>query len=318
MSFYINENPVKLTETPTAADRIRAKRRVVHITEDMKTLDDLVKSGVVKSDAVKKVVYPYDENFKEFNTPCPGTVDEMREVMKEFYKGTITKEDIKEFFAGYCDSLYARKEETILNFYEYFLDQSYAEAVYQCFQEGREIAGKKGIPTDGMIYYNADYYYRAEEAHKILKEAAEEYGAKYGTKVDASKRDKAFCRDYLTGTPDFNDKWNFMANMEASGRLMKQDAVPPKDFWFLYRRGEDLATKNSFLYIGGKDWSEQISVPFKMPNAGKNTERYFWLSDLYRVRKEKDKNYKAYNEFLDQLIITRVWGDSAIVVRRRH
>ncbi len=77
MSFYINENPVKLTETPTAADRIRAKRRVVHITEDMKTLDDLVKSGVVKSDAVKKVVYPYDENFKEFNTPCPGTVDEL-------------------------------------------------------------------------------------------------------------------------------------------------------------------------------------------------------------------------------------------------
>lgn len=48
MSFYINENPIKLTETLTAADRIRAKREVIHITEDMMTIDDLVKSGVAE------------------------------------------------------------------------------------------------------------------------------------------------------------------------------------------------------------------------------------------------------------------------------
>ena len=314
MPFYINESPIKLTETSSAADKIRAKREVIQITEELKKTKDILE----KSGALKEVVYPQYTEFAVFDTPSIGEVEEMREVMKGYYKGEITKEDIKEFFMEYCDYLYARKEETILNVYEKFLDQSYAEAVYMCFEHGREIARKEGIPTDHMVYYNADYYYRSEEVHKVLQEAAKEYGAKYGKEVDASKRDKAFRGDYLTGIPDFNDKWNFMAtNMESSGGVVNIEAVPPKDFSFLYRRGENLATKNSFLFIGGKDWLEQVPVPFKMPAGGKNTEQYFYLSDIFHVSKEKDKNYKAYNRFLNQLIILRVWGDSRIVVKRR-
>ena len=311
---YINVNPYQLTEVTSAADKIRAKRQVIHITEEMKKTTDMLE----KSGALKKVVYPAYTKLKVIDSPTSGTVKEMREVMNGYYKGEITNEDIKEFFMEYCNGLYARKEETILNVYEEFLDQSYAEAVYMCFQQGREIARKEGIPTDHMVYYNADYYYRSEEAHRVLQEAAKEYGAKYGKEVDASKRDKAFRGDYLTGTPNFNDKWNFMAeSMNGSGKIMDLDAVPPKDFSFLYRQGENLATKNSFLFIGGKDWLEQVPFPFKMPAGGKNTERYFYLSDIFHVNKEKDKNYKEYNRFLNQLIILRVWGDSSISVKCR-
>lgn len=306
---YINVNPYQLTEVTSAADKIRAKREVIHITEEMKKTTDMLE----KSGALKKVVYPAYTKLKVIDTPTSGTVREMREVMNGYYKGEITNEDIKEFFTEYCNGLGARKEETILNVYEEFLDQSYAEAVYMCFEQGREIAIKEGIPTDHMVYYNADYYYRSEEAHRVLKEAAKEYGAKYGKEVDAAQRDKAFRGDYLTGTPNFNDKWNFMAeNMNGSGKLMDLDAVPPKDFSLFYKQG--LYTNKSVLIIGGKGWSERISVPFDLPN---NTESYYYLFDLFRVSKEKDKNFSAYNQFLNRLVIVRMRGDSRIVVKRR-
>lgn len=233
--------------------------------------------------------------------------------------GGISKEDIKDFFMEYCSVMYARNEESVLNVYEDFLNENYSAAVQICFAQGKDIAAKEGAPAGNMVYYDADFYYQSEEIHDLLKEAAAEYGAKYGIEIDATKRDDCFKRDYLTGTPNFNDKWNFMAaNMMGSGRLMDQNAVPPKDFSFFYKQGTDLGTKNSLLIIGGKDWSEKVDVPFRMPVGGKSTERYFYLSDLYKVYKEKDDSYEEYNKFLNKLIVTRIWGDSPIVVEKRQ
>lgn len=131
----------------------------------------------------------------------------------------------------YCSVMYARDEESVLNVYEDFLNENYSAAVQKCFAQGKDIAEKEGVSTDNMVYYDADYYYQSKEIHDLLKEAAAEYGAKYGIEIDAAKRDDDFKRDYLTGTPNFNDKWNFMAtNMMSASRLMDQNAVPPKDF----------------------------------------------------------------------------------------
>ena len=299
--IYINqENSVKVTENSSLADRIRGNRKTFQCTEEMakRTMDVFERSGC------EKVTYPQYTKFAVINSSVASEREEMREVMEGYYNGELSKDDIKGFFMEYCSVMYARNEESVLNVYEDFLDANYSAAVKKCFAQGKDIAAKEGVSTDNMVYYDADYYYQSEEIHDLLKEAAAEYGAKYGMEIDATKRDDCFKRDYLTGTPNFNDKWNFMAtNMMGSGRLMDQNAVPPKDFSFFYKQGTDVGTKNSLLIIGGKDWSEKVDVPFKMPVGGKNTERYFYLSDLYKVYKEKDESYEEYNKFLNQLIV---------------
>lgn len=313
--IYINqENPVKVTENSSLADRIRGNRPTFQCTEEMakRTMDVFEKSGC------EKVTYPQYTKFAVINSSVASEREEMREVMEGYYNGEISKDEIKGFFMEYCSIIYARNEETVLNVYEDFLNANYSAAVQKCFDEGKDIAAKEGVSTDNMVYYDADYYYLSEEIHELLKEAAAEYGAKYGIEIDAAKRDAEFKRDYLTGAPNFNDKWNFMAtNMMSSGRLMDQNAVPPKDFSFFYKQGTDIGTKHSLLIIGGKDWSEKADVPFKIPAGGKNTERYFYLSDLYKVSREKEENYEEYNKFLNKLIITRIWGDVPIEVEKR-
>lgn len=309
------ENTVKAAQNASLADQIRGKRKTFRCTEEMakRTMDVFEKSGC------EKVTYPQYTKFAVINCPVASEREEMREVMEGYYNGGISKDDIKDFFMEYCSVMYARDEASVLNVYEDFLNENYSAAVHACFAKGKDIAAKEGVSTDHMVYYNADYYYQSEEIHDLLKEAAAEYGAKYGLEIDVAKRDGGFQRDYLTGTPNFNDKWNFMAtNVMNSGRLMDQNAVPPKDFSFFYKQGTDVGTKNSLLIISGKDWSEKADVPFKMPMGGKNIERYFYLSDLFKVHKEKEESYKEYNEFLNKLIITRIWGDSPIVVENRQ
>lgn len=314
--IYINkENPVKVTENSCLADRIRGNRKTFRCTEEMakRTMDVFERTGC------EKVTYPQYTKFGVINSPIALEREEMREVMEGYFDGEISKDDIKDFFMEYCSVKYARDEESVLNVYEDFLNENYSAAVRKCFAQGKDIAAKEGVSTDSMVYYDADYYYQSEEIHELLKEAAEKYGAKYGIEIDATKRDDGFKRDYLTGTPNFNDKWNFMAtNMMSSGRIMDQNAVPPKGFSFFYKQGTDVGTKNSLLIIGGKDWSEKVDVPFKMPAGGKNTERYFYLSDLYKVYKEKEESYEEYNEFLNKLIVTRIWGDIPIEVESRQ
>ncbi len=310
--IYINrENPVKITENSSLADRIRGSRRTFQCTEEMvkRTQDIFEKSGC------EKVTYPQYTKFAVIDTPAASMKEEMREVMTGFYNGEISKEEIKDFFMEYCSSLYARDENTILNVYESFLDENCWAAIDTCLQKGKDIAEREGKAGQKCVYYNADYYYKSEEIHELLKEAAKEYGEKYGAEVDASKRDENFQQDYLTGTPNFNDKWNWMAvHMPKVGRLMDISSVPPEGFSFFYAEGEHMGTEGSLLIISGNDWTEKVDVPFEIPMAGKERKDYFYLSDLYRVN-DKQGNSKWYNSFLDKLVINRI--APGVVIKRR-
>jgi hypothetical protein len=310
--IYINqENSVKVTENSSLEDRIRGSRRTFQCTEEMAehTQDVFEKSGC------EKVTYPQYTKFAVIDSPATSTKEEMREVMTGYYNGEISKEEVKDFFMEYCAAGYARDENTILNVYESFLDENYSAAVRACFEEAKDIAGKEGKTTNHVLYYDADYYYKSEEIHELLQEAAKEYGEKYGVEVDASKRDEDFQKDYLTGGPDFNDKWNFMAaNMYGVGRIMDIDAVPPEGFSFFYAEGENMGTEGSLLIISGNDWTENADVPFEIPTAGKERKDYFYLSDLFQVNNGEENN-KWYNNFLDKLVINRT--APGIVIKQR-
>lgn len=312
MIYIYQENPIKITETSSLADRIRGNRRTFQCTEEMakRTQDIFEKSGCIK------VTYPQYTKFAVIDSPETSIKEEMREVMTGYYNGEISKEEIKDFFMEYCTTRYARDENTILNVYESFLDENFSAAVRVCFNKAKDIAEKEGTTADHLVYYDADYYYKSEEIHDLLKEAAKEYGEKYGVEVEASKRDENFQKDYLTGEPNFNAKWNFMAvHMYGAGRLMDINAVPPEGFSFFYAEGENMGTEGSLLIISGNDWMEEIDVPFKVPAAGKKTVDYFYLADLLQVNDDKEKNYKWYNNFLNELVINRT--APGIVIKHR-
>lgn len=301
-----------VSNNESLAEQIREKRRKIECTEEMiaSTRDIFEKAGY------ERVTYPQYTKDAMINIPTPPLENEMKELMDGYYAGTISKEDIKDFFAEYADAMFARDEGRILNLYESFLNRSYESAVKACFEEGKDIARAEGKSTNHWVYYNADYYYRAEEIHDLLKEAAKEYGAKYGIEVDTARREEAWQGDYLTGTPSFHSKWNFRANIEGSGRMMDQEAVPPEGFSFFYTDETALGAKDSLLIISGKDWTKRINVPFDLPISGKKTESYFYLADLLQVDRKDDEQYKYLNDFLNKFVIIRNWGDVIAIERR--
>lgn len=286
--------------TLSLAEQIREKRVILDSLNGTKITKDMYEQL-----GIEKVVYPQYTKFAVINTPTSSMKKEMTEVMQGYYDNKINKKDIKEFFMEYCEIKYARDEETILNIYESFLDKNYDSAVFACFDKSKDIAKGEGKTTDHLIYYDADYYYKSEEIHDLLKEVVKEYGAKYGLDIDATKRDENFKGKYLTGTPNFNDKWNYMAAcVQGRGRLMDLTAVPPEGFSFFYQEGTDCGTKDNLLMISGNGWSKKVDVPFEMP-AHKEITKYFYLSDLFQVSKEQEEHYDLYNNFMKQHIISR-------------
>lgn len=317
-TFIANSGTVNnlntISKDASLAEQIRGKRWKIEITEEMKkqTVDFLEKAGI------EKIQYPQYTKFAVIKTPSSSMKKEMREVMNGFYDGKISKEDIKGFFMEYCSVMHARDEETILNCYESFLNENYEEAVKACFDEGYEIARKEGKSPDRAAYYDAKYYYQSEEIHELLKEAAKEYGEKYGVEVDPEYRDNHIKGEYLirTRTLNFNSKWDFRASMVERSRMMDFDAVPPEGFHFFYKEGEHLGTEGTVLFIGGKDWTEKLSTPWGMPKGGQHAETYFYLADLFQADKDREPNYKEFNSFLNSLVITRNWGSVTEIKRR--
>lgn len=302
----------EIGENENLADYIRGKRTTIEITEDMIKLSQLARDSYEKT-GVQRVVYPQYSNikFEPINTPGASLENEMRAVMDGFYSGKISKDEIKEFFEEYADIMYARgSKKALLNLYESFLNQSYISAVSACFEEGKKIAKQNGESTDHILYYDADYYYLSEEIHDLLKEAVTEYGEKYGLDVDPNERDQDFQGQYLTGTPNFNDKWNYMAAfISCRGGMVDLDAVPPKGFSFFYKAGDGSATTGTTLIIGGNGWTEKVDVPWEAPIAGKKTVNHFYLSALFHVSKDRDDLWSQYNEFMKKLYVARILGD---------
>lgn len=276
------------------SEYIRGKRYTVEITDEMlaHTRDLFEKVGI------KKVTYPQYTKFAVIDTPCQATEKEMAFVMDGFYAGTISKDEIKGFFLEYAHSMQARDESKILNLYESFLNISYERAVKTCFDEGKNIAEKEGVDANKAIYYDADYYYQAEEIHEFLKEITEEYAEKYGVEIDIEKRESGFDQNpnYLTGYPSFHSKWNFSAhNVCGYARIPELDAVPPKGFSFFYKQ------RDRMLMIGGNGWSEKMDISLSQKGAN----RYPHLSDLLYVDSQREEYWPQYNNFMKNIIIAR-------------
>lgn len=282
-----------------SADQIQNNRGDRNTSEESakQKRDYFEKSGL------HEVVYPAYTKFEVIKTPSASTVKEMRELMEGYYDGSINKDDIKDYFIKYADIRYAwGDKEILLNIYESFLDQNYIEAVSACFDKGKEIAGA----DDYLLYYDADYYYMSEEIHVFLKEIVKEYAEKNGMDVDPDERDRNFQGQYMTGKPNFNDKWNYMAScVMCRGGMVDLDKVPPKGFSFFYKPGEGDAVKGTDFIIGGNGRKENVDVPWEPFVAGKISAKRLFLSDFLNINKEKESMWIQYNNFLKNFLLAR-------------
>lgn len=248
--------------------------------------------------------------------PSDPTKKKMEELMEGYYAGQISKEEIKEAFEKWAN-FSCRSENRILNVYECLLEKNYLCAVDACLAEGKEIARKEGNGNRKVVYYNADYYYKAEEIHELLKETAKEFAAKHGLDVDVEGREKNVQGEYFTGGLSFNAKWRFFAkNMIGRATIIDMDAVPPEGFSFFYQEGTNMATVGGVLIIGGNGWSEKVDVPFEIPTAGKIAANYFYLSDLFQANDKQNEDAQKVNSFLNHLVIARMHGDVVVIKRR--
>ena len=295
--FYIDANPyANVTKSSSYADKIRANRETIDMNKGLsaeQTRDVFERSGC------SRITPGTYTKFAVINWPVQSEKEEMREVMAGYYSGEISKEEVKEFFMEYCSPVFVGRSETaILNVYETFLNANYEEAVRACIKEGEKYYGSDRY----TLYYNADYYYKAEEIHELLKEAAKEHGEKYGLEIDASKRDENFQGKMdAAGKPNFNEKWNLLVANNVVGRMMDINAAPPEGFSFFYELGDSMGVGNSTLIVNGKGWSAKMMVPFE----NHSEKNHFYLSELLHVSDDKE-NAKWYNKFLGKLVVNRL------------
>lgn len=306
----INNVAGKNLDNTKLAEEIRNKRtkfeEIENLEERIKwTKDVFEKAGV---EAIRFTPNDYN-NLGMIKSPSNSMVTEMWRVMDGFYQGNISKEELESFFVDYCNIIASRDGDVILNVYEYFLNINYESAANSCFDEGKELAKEEKLGDGRVIYYDADIYYQAEEVHQLLKEIAEKEGKKYGLEIDIENREQNWQRTYVTGKPNFNEKWNFRAaQITCRGRMIDLNEEPPKGFSFLYKEGTNMGTEDGVVILKGNDWIERVEPPFEIPGGGKKAPNYFYLSSLFHVNQKVEENFSEYNKFLKNFIIARPNG----------
>lgn len=287
------------------ADSIRDKRRKLEVDEATQKFS---RDFFENSENIQKVHYATYEKFEPIRNVAQPDIEEMKMVLDGYYTDKLSKDEVIEFFTEYCTRAgRGRDEAYLLNVYESFLNQNYERAVKYCFDKGTKIAAEQGVNPEEIAYYDSNIYYQAEEIHDLLKQTVKEIGATYGIDVDIEGREQNFTGTYITGTPNFNDKWDYMANFYyGTSQMLHMDTVPPKNFSFFYSKRENLETRDSNLTINGEKWTTKINIPYKIPATGRiGTTDYFNLASLLSITKEQTSNYKEINEFLKKFVVKR-------------
>ena len=129
---------------------------------------------------------------------------ETYEIMRDYYDGKITCDEVKTIFKEYVYHAFGRPEEMegnektcetkeatstavsmstyekqrftgwLSGLYEYFSRANTRNACTKNMQEGKALMEENGIGWNGTYYYNSDWYYACEEMQKLFQETANE------------------------------------------------------------------------------------------------------------------------------------------------
>lgn len=248
---------------------------------------DSIKDGKKPSNAARDVVeITYkapDYNFNRYIESHPATKgrfdqhDRMiEENLKDFYRGKITIDDMKQIFRedfSFRKQLEAERsqvsgtpmmsDEEILRRSAFdFIREGTVMANYVNYEEGAKLADEYGgSKNHDWVYYNADYYYLSEDIKKEIFSYVDEIIKE--NNLDSSN---VVLDDIPKWISDFNINWNHSSAGSFHGsqdfRIVNTSIRPPEGFKLFYkdkRCSFDDMMNGTVYAICGRD-------PFAGPN----------------------------------------------------
>ena len=270
--------------------------------------------SMLKAQSGGKIISPGNRFFNE-------TYD----IMRDYYNGKITCDEVKTIFKEYVYHAFGRPEETqehaetaddvkvvgtsmsnyekqrftgwLSGLYEYFSRANTRNACSRNMQEGKDLMEESGVNWNGTYYYNSEWYYACEEMQKLFQETANELTEEFGTESVDFAFVEQHTRFTLDGGITFNGVWDSMEwqinrDRAIGGNFHDVNMAPPEDF----------------VYCSNATWDGEAGLDgFKEYFAGKNAESPFKLFLLAAVKNIDAKeslllnheNYMAASEWED-------------------
>ena len=299
---------------------------------------DMIWEKVRNGDTVEiKGLTPITLTSENYNnimkvTKMPGSVfgdaygyqmqKDIADCMRQYYAGKISDDDVKKFFGECCSSMriyHAQMRHTtgvneedntqiVSQIYEVFAKENQRAARNANDEEGMEINKQYGADSrqDDWCYYNADYYYRCENTHDLLREAATDMAKEWelpSIDTDEIEKNSKFTLD---GGFDFNSGWNFIYRNQVGRSSMEDEgAVPPKDFRFFYKESGGAGGRGILQFWAGGN-AGKADVPFY--TSGDSLKgQIFNMSDIVKVSEKDTADFRSYNEFIKKFSIFTRW-----------
>ena len=277
---------------------------------------------MLKAQSGGKIISPGNRFFSE-------TYD----IMRDYYDGKITCDEVKNIFKEYVYHAFGRPEGTqdtakaqesgetweteginasmstyekqkligwLSGLYEYFSRANTRNACTQNMQEGKTLMEENGINWNGTYYYNSDWYYACEEMQKMFQETANELTEEYGAEQVDFTYVEQHTRFTLDGGITYNGVWDSMEwqinrDRAIGGSFHDKNMTPPEDF----------------VYCSNATWDGKAGLDgFKEYFAGKNAESPFKLFLLAAVKNIDAKESLLLNH--ENYMSASEWEDNDI------
>ena len=272
--------------------------------------------NMLKTQSSGRILFPGNRFFGE-------TYD----IMRDYYDGKISCDEVKTIFKEYVYHAFGRPEKVqaraetqadgevraadismsiyekqrftgwLSGLYEYFSRANTRNACTKNMQEGKALMEENGIGWNGTYYYNSDWYYACEEMQKLFQETADELSEEYGAEqVDFAYVEK-HTRFTLDGGITFNGvwdsmEWQFNHDRAIMGSFKDAGMEPPKDFVYC-----------SKVHWDGKSSLDGFREHYEEKN-GNSSSRMFLLAAVTNTWEEKSlllksDNYDALSKWED-------------------
>lgn len=189
---------------------------------------------------------------------------ETMDVMRDYYDGKLTEDEVKNIYKEYCYHMFgtpeasahpARKTQltnALADMYEYFSRANTRAAAALNFKEGVQLAEANDISIRGGAYYNSEYYDACQKIQDMFQEISNELSEEYGV----AKVDFAYVEENtkfaLDGGITFNGVW--LWGTRQTNRDITEADVPMKK--------NDDNPQQKILYM--EEW-KLLNNPLKMP-----------------------------------------------------
>ncbi|EOS44923.1 hypothetical protein V1226_17365 [Lachnospiraceae bacterium JLR.KK009] len=239
-----------------------------------------------------------DENGKE-------VTNQVTALMYEYHTGKISKEEVVGKVRDICLDMrvyqsqsrhttgYDKKDnlQILGQLYELFQKKNVTNAVAACYEKGEELARQNGAgDRDDWLYYDADYYYAAEEMRGLIQQAISSVAGEWETDVPDFEELERNTLYTLDGKMDFNSVWNWRALNRYCGTISDFNEAPPEGFSFFFQEDKYQAQEGLSplerqkgairIAFGNKIW--EVDVPFNNSLVFGAVQEKFNAGELFR------------------------------------